>query len=111
MEENNKKYDLSYLQELADGDDEYIKDMVAYFIKNSPDVLKRLEDFYKNQDYDELRNEAHKFSSNVNMIGISLAVNMIEKIEDYSVKRINLDQISNYESIKKSPLERQTQFT
>jgi len=93
MTEQDKIYDLEYLRELADGDDEFIITMVNYFIENSPGAITRMKEKYKVEDYPELRNEAHKFSSNLNMMGLTEAIEKVEKIEDYAVKSVNLEEV------------------
>lgn len=90
---NKKSYNLEYLNELADEDEGFVQDMVKYFIDNSLGTTQRMKGYYELKDYVELRNEAHKFSSNLNMMGLTEAIENVEKIEDCAVKSVNLEQV------------------
>lgn len=88
-----KLYNLDYLKELASGDEGFEMEMIRYFVENSPQVLDQMDVLNDHQDWAMLREVIHKFTPNMNLMGIS---SLIEKANDLELKaenRVNLDEI------------------
>ena len=91
-----KLYNLSYLHELSSGDQDFEKSMIDYFISNSPKVLEAVDQLISKEDWAEIREVIHKFIPNLNMVGANELLDDANKVELYTEKKINLDQVSGH---------------
>lgn len=77
-----KLVNFKYLKDFADGDDNFIKNMVCIFLEKTPETLALIVESDKNDDIITLKEEIHKLKSSVSLLGIikaSESVNSIEK--------------------------------
>jgi HPt (histidine-containing phosphotransfer) domain-containing protein len=90
-----KRYDLSYLKEISGGDEDFILDMIQTFIENTPNEIAILRNYAKEEKWDLLGENAHRFAPSLQFIGLISLRPVINQIEDFSFSRKNLDQISS----------------
>lgn len=88
-----KLYDLSNLEEMSDGDQEFMITMISYFVDNTPEVLENLNTKTQNHDWEAVRFIAHKMKPQLNYLGINQIEDEVEQIEQYADKKENLDKI------------------
>lgn len=81
----NKHYNLSYFEKFADGDKSFIKEMMKMFIKETPEIISQLNHLYKNQNWQELKILAHKFSPRLSYIGMDETMNIVSTLEKYAL--------------------------
>lgn len=74
--EQKRKIDFSFLDEMGGGSTEFKKEMITLFVEKIPDQIIKLEDAYKNGDYKTVKNEAHNMKS-------SLDIFMLEDLSSY----------------------------
>ncbi|MFV8443112.1 response regulator [Flavobacterium sp. LB2P44] len=88
-----KLVNFEYLKDLSEGDDAFIKSMIAIFLENTPETIETIIESNRNDDIKILKEEIHKLKSSISLLGIvkaSDSVAIIEKeIEEnpYSQKR------------------------
>lgn len=63
-------YSLDKLNELADGDREFINSVVSVFLDEVPEDLSLLEIAITKQDYPSIYQLAHKIKPNVDLLGM-----------------------------------------
>jgi HPt (histidine-containing phosphotransfer) domain-containing protein len=63
-------YSLDKLKELADGDEDFIKSVVAVFLDEVPEDLGQLEVAIKQKNYPSIYQLAHKIKPNVDLLGM-----------------------------------------
>ncbi|TVQ89565.1 MAG: PAS domain-containing hybrid sensor histidine kinase/response regulator [Bacteroidetes bacterium] len=85
--------DLEYLEQLSEGDDDFTISMLSYFIDNTPGVIEEMKKFYKEKEWDSLRNAAHKFKPQLTFMGIKSVFQDVENIEQFAAQRRNTDNI------------------
>lgn len=88
-----KLYDLSNLEQMSDGDKEFMVTMISYFVDNTPEVLENLYTKTKNQDWEAVKQIANKLKPQLNYVGINQIEDEVEQIEQYADKKENLDKI------------------
>ena len=89
---------LDYLNEFAQGDKEFINEMIGLFLEHAPDFIKNIKSSYSENDWEKLRYNAHKFSPQLAFFGLNSIIIDIDMIEDYAVKQLQIegfDQIIN----------------
>lgn len=71
MQAEKKIYDLSYLESLSDGDQEFTLDMLREFIRNTPDSIQKIKYCTQEQDWIQLCFEVHKFIPTLAFVGFT----------------------------------------
>lgn len=93
MKDKDKYFDLSYLEEISEGDRDFSSTMISYFIDNTPSVMENLEKKVGEHDWDEVRQIAHKLKPQVVYMGIHQVEEDIEQVEHLAQHREKLEQI------------------
>jgi HPt (histidine-containing phosphotransfer) domain-containing protein len=86
-------YDLSFLNKISNSDENFIKEMVVTFKNTAPATVTQMEECVRNNKYSALSKHAHKFISGISFLGIKYIEEDLLKIEDYSKRNINLEEI------------------
>lgn len=79
--DNNEVTDLSYLRELAMGDEEIVIETMETFIDNVPVTIANIKEAYSNNDWQELYKQAHKIKPSLKYMGMEKASDLIIDIE------------------------------
>ncbi len=88
-----KHIDLSYLKQLAEGDNEFVAEMIALFIEQTPSEIEKLEIYLLKKEWGALHTLSHKLRSSVSFAGIKELEEWLLAIEEYTEKGTHLDQI------------------
>ncbi len=92
MEDNSKLIDLSYLNEISDGSNDLINDLVDLFFKQIPEYQIALNNFYVKKDWDNLSRIAHKAKSAILMVGMKDLANELRKLEENAKEGKNINE-------------------
>ncbi|MFL5764065.1 MAG: Hpt domain-containing protein [Bacteroidia bacterium] len=90
---NSTHTDLSYLNQLSNGSEDFIDKMTGIFLEQTPEALENLDKHLAAKDWKALRGTAHKMKSSLSIMGIKELEPVMVKLEDYCDKEINLDQV------------------
>jgi len=82
--------DLSYLIELADGDEAFIKEIITHFVESSPGFLLSMKESAMSGDHKKLQFAAHTLLPQLTFVGILAAIPYFEKIENESILNVEL---------------------
>jgi signal transduction histidine kinase/CheY-like chemotaxis protein/HPt (histidine-containing phosphotransfer) domain-containing protein len=88
-----KHINLEYLKQLSEGDNEFIAEMIALFIEQTPGEIEKLEIYLLRKDWDAMRLLSHKLRSSVSFAGIKELEELLLSTEDYTENEIHLDQL------------------
>jgi HPt (histidine-containing phosphotransfer) domain-containing protein len=72
---------LEYVQEIADNDTEFITELLNDYITKVPEQYQLLANAFEQQNTDQTRFMAHKLKSSFQFTGVSLLVELAQKIE------------------------------
>lgn len=89
----NKTIDLTYLKEIANGSNEFIKEMIETFIFQTPPLLENMKKYLAEKKWIELSGLAHKMKPTVDFIGIHAIRETVKNIENFSREQTNLDAL------------------
>jgi HPt (histidine-containing phosphotransfer) domain-containing protein len=84
---------LDYLKELSDGNEEFIKDIVATFVDETPENIKKLQAAISAKDYLTIKTVAHKIKPSMTFFGISELEGEVLALELNAHKLQNLEHI------------------
>ena len=93
---NNKDEDLKLLIELAQGDEEFIREMLGIFIKVAPQTMSSINEGLKNKDLSSVSDAAHKLKSSIQIVGDQDLHKLIKEIEQ---KAKNEDSFSSLSTL------------
>lgn len=66
-------YSLDKIQEMAEGDEEFVQSVLSVFLEEVPGDLQALEGAVASGDYDQIYKMAHKIKPNVDLLGMEQA--------------------------------------
>lgn len=110
---NSPIIDLSTLNERAEGDVEYMKDIIESYIQEMPVYVKEMKAFINNENFNAIGPQAHKMKSPAKLLGafeLNQQLEFIEKhiaengLSDQMKKRVNQMNalcLQTVESLKK----------
>ena len=76
--------DLTYLKEMAGGDEVFVKEIITNFLENGPRLLSIMRESALSGDFEKLHFTVHKLLPQLTFVGIVAAIPDVEKIEDES---------------------------
>ncbi|NQY67743.1 MAG: hypothetical protein HRT72_08485 [Flavobacteriales bacterium] len=90
---HNPLFDLSKLDKLSNGNPFFVPKMVQVFIDELPPTLSRLTMHSLRNEIPRVKAVAHVMKPSIRMMGIESAIPLVEQIEDFSERKIHLEQI------------------
>jgi hypothetical protein len=88
-----KLYDLTFLNKISSGDANFIKEMITTFKEVAPEYLEKAGRYLSHDSIDALSKETHRFIPGVSFLGAKQLEEDLLKIEEYTKKCINLDEV------------------
>jgi hypothetical protein len=89
----SKLCDLSFLQEVAEGNDDFVVKMIQGFLEHTPDSLEKLTQHAENKQWERVRAVAHKIKPSIDFMGLNSLKEDIRLIEEYSHDQENPAEI------------------
>ena len=84
-------YDLALIEEMAQGDKDFMKEIAETFVTSVPPVVNLMVDYCKKQDWKAMADEAHNLKSNIDTFQIASIRSEIRRIEINGKQGIDLD--------------------
>ena len=84
---------LTFLKEMSDDNDSFIRDFINLFMQNAPESLAQLQQHLRQKEWEQIRQVAHKIKPSFNYLGLKELHEAAAKIEDYARQGIHLDEI------------------
>lgn len=81
---SNDDFNLAVLIEIAQKDDAFIREMIALFLKTARETIDLINLHYKNGDFSQCSDKAHKLKSSIQIIGDEELNQLVKKIENSS---------------------------
>jgi len=73
--------DLSLLNEIADGSDEFIVESIDMFVEQTPDMLKAVSDLIAQKEWLNAGLAAHKIKATLGFFGMLETQSLIQQVE------------------------------
>jgi len=91
---NDQKYiDLTYLEKLAAGSNEFMVDMIGDFIEKVPQDLDEIQSHLEDQNWKRVRAIAHKIKPTLGFMGIKKLEPVIASIEEFAAEEKSLEKL------------------
>ena len=80
--DNQSITDLSYLREIAMGDDSIVIETTEAFLKDAPAAIENIQKHYQSEEWQKLQKQAHKIKPNLKYMGMERAHELVLTIEE-----------------------------
>lgn len=95
-------YSLDKINEMADGDEDFINSVISVFLEEVPQDLIGLQAALENEDYQQVYQLAHKIKPNVDLLGMEQTRAAALEMETLGKSEANMEAIKNiFPSLKK----------
>lgn len=98
-------YNLDKINEMADGDEDFIHSVIAVFLEEVPQDLSELEQAIAHRNYDSVYKLAHKIKPNVDLLGMEQTRAIALEIETLGKSESNMSQIEDRFPVLKKDVE------
>ncbi len=95
MEEfdSNASFDLSYLNQVFQGNKQMINQIISMFIRQVPEYIEEMKECVVRCDFDALHSLAHKAKSSIAMLGLKNIEETVLEIESLSRNRVHQERL------------------
>ena len=99
-------YNLDKINEMADGDEDFITSVISVFLEEVPQDLEGLEAALEKEDYEQVYQLAHKIKPNVDLLGMEQTRAIALEIETLGKNVANMNDIKAvFPALKKDVLQ------
>lgn len=91
----NKLYDLSYLKEIVNGDEELESQLMDIFIGQIPEFIGNMKKYAALRDFKMLGKEAHTAKSSILIFGMTETSEVLQKLQAAADNLVS-DNVSEY---------------
>lgn len=99
-------YSLDKINEMAEGDEEFVLSVMSVFLDEVPSDLSALEKAIVEKNHEEIYKLAHKIKPNVDLLGMEQTRANALEIETLGKNMANMDQIeTKFPQLKKDILQ------
>jgi HPt (histidine-containing phosphotransfer) domain-containing protein len=99
-------YNLDKINEMAEGDVEFINSVISVFLDEVPQDLEGLESALEEEDHEKVYQLAHKIKPNVDLLGMEQTRAAALEIETLGKKAANMNEIREvFPALKKDILQ------
>ncbi|OAQ42158.1 histidine phosphotransferase [Pedobacter psychrophilus] len=101
MREKDVTIDLSYLQDLASDNKDFMVEMIDVFLLQTPNYLAVLEEGVVSKNFKTIADASHKIKPTLTFMGVASAKETITEMESWARKEENYEGILNdFNSLK-----------
>ena len=93
----NSITNLTYLRDLAKGDETFVKEMIGIFLKENPEEVKQLEQAIEEINFEKIKSISHHMKSTIPFVGIDKYIaNDLLQIENLAAEKKEIKSIQTY---------------
>ncbi len=95
-------YNLDKINEMAEGDNEFVHSVISVFLEEVPQDLQKLEEALQASNYEMVYQLAHKIKPNVDLLGMEQTRAAALEIETLGKSAANMSEIERvFPNLKK----------
>ena len=96
IKENARIVDLSYLNEMSEGDSTLIKEMIDIFFSQVDEFIELMNNYLDKKEYENLGKIAHKAKSSIAIMGMNELANDLKTLEIIAKNGEKIEQYPKY---------------
>ena len=97
-------YNLDKINEMADGDEEFISSVISVFLEEVPLDLEGLEKALEEENFEQVYQLAHKIKPNVDLLGMEQTRAIALEIETLGKNKASIDDMKKVFPILKTDI-------
>ena len=97
-------YNLDKINEMAEGDEDFINSVISVFLEEVPQDLEQLENALEQKDFEQVYKLAHKIKPNVDLLGMEQTRAAALEIETLGKSSANMEEIQQVFPILKKDI-------
>ncbi|HEA21283.1 hypothetical protein LCGC14_1343240 [marine sediment metagenome] len=97
-------YNLDKINEMAEGDEDFINSVISVFLEEVPQDLEGLEIALNNKDHEQAYQLAHKIKPNVDLLGMDQTRATALEIETMGKQEADISQMTELFQILKKDI-------
>ena len=95
--DTNSVTNLTYLKDLAKGDETFVKEMISIFLTENPEEIKQLEQAIEEISFEKIRSISHHMKSTIPFVGLDKHISShLLKIEHLAAKKKEIEIIKTH---------------
>jgi len=95
-------YNLDKINEMADGDEDFVNSVISVFLEEVPQDLEDLENALNQQNHDQVYKLAHKIKPNVDLLGMEQTREAALQMETLGKNEASISEIQQiFPALKK----------
>ncbi len=98
-------YNLDKINEMAEGDEDFVNSVISVFLDEVPVDLRELETAIQNSNHDQVYKLAHKIKPNVDLLGMEQTRAVALEIETLGKSEGNMETIRERFPVLKRDIE------
>jgi len=98
-------YNLDKVNEMAEGDEDFINSVISVFLEEVPQDLEALQSALKSGNHEQVYKLAHKIKPNVDLLGMEQTRAAALEIETLGKKETNMAEIERIFPILKKDID------
>ena len=99
-------YTLDKINEMAEGDNDFIISVISVFLEEVPEDLEALEKAINSNNYEQIRKMSHKIKPNVDLLGMEQTRANAYELETLGKNEGNMEEIkTKFPLLKKDVLQ------
>lgn len=87
--------DLSYLEEITEGDKDMMLEMLTLFVDDIPNQVQAIQEHAANQNLVGIGSESHKLKPTLQYAGLHSMYQTVKRLEDLGKAGVETDEISS----------------
>jgi HPt (histidine-containing phosphotransfer) domain-containing protein len=95
IKKKESQINLEHLYDLASGDKDFIREMIEYYLGQTPVVMKELRQYQAQKEWNELGELAHKAKSSFKFMGIQELTEHAKTLEEICREQPKESQIDH----------------
>lgn len=88
-----EKLDFTELESLSDGKSDFVLELLEIFLKTTGEGIDKLDQAFKDQDLNQIREVAHQIASPNKHIGAKTLYAHLKKLEEYAIKEYQWSEL------------------
>lgn len=92
MNNNLQSIDFKHLNNIANGDENFKKELIGIFLEQIPEFINNMNKFFEQNNLEKLAREAHTAKSSVLIFGMTNTGKLLKEIQLFAENK-NLEQI------------------
>ncbi len=86
-------FNKKQLEELTEGDSEIANEILNIFVETTPEVLLKLQEYLKDEKWEDLNREIHKYHTQLKTISSHSIINTVQEAENITIAKDRIREL------------------